>query len=214
MADVLVIAEAAEGKLKKTTHSAVTFARHRGHRPRRLVLHPRARQRRRWGRGRSARSRRLEGPRRRRRLPRELRRRALRAHGRRGRQGLRRRGRHRQRVRQGPPAARRRAPRRGLRGRHHRASGPARLKYKRPMFAGNAFGFAKIETAIHVVSVRQSAFTGSRAHGRRLARGERRRDRAQLGRRSRIEFVVVRPGEERAPRARRSAAWSSLAAAR
>jgi electron transfer flavoprotein alpha subunit len=27
MADILVVAEAAEGKLKKTTHSAVTFAR-------------------------------------------------------------------------------------------------------------------------------------------------------------------------------------------
>jgi electron transfer flavoprotein alpha subunit len=37
--------------------------------------------------------------------------------------------------------------------------------YKRPMFAGNAFGFAKIETAIHVVSVRQSAFTAAEPTG-------------------------------------------------
>jgi electron transfer flavoprotein alpha subunit len=32
------------------------------------------------------------------------------------------------------------------------------VKYKRPMFAGNAFGFAKVETPVHAVSVRQSAF--------------------------------------------------------
>ncbi len=40
------------------------------------------------------------------------------------------------------------------------ASGGA-LTYKRPMFAGNAYGIAKITTAIQVVSVRQSAFAAA-----------------------------------------------------
>ena len=35
----------------------------------------------------------------------------------------------------------------------------AKLTYKRPMFAGNAFGMATISTPIQVVSVRQSAFS-------------------------------------------------------
>jgi len=35
----------------------------------------------------------------------------------------------------------------------------AKLTYKRPMFAGNAFGLCTISTPIQVVSVRQSAFT-------------------------------------------------------
>ena len=39
------------------------------------------------------------------------------------------------------------------------------VKYKRPMFAGNAFGFAKVETPVHAVSVRQSAFAPAEASG-------------------------------------------------
>ncbi len=41
----------------------------------------------------------------------------------------------------------------------------ATLTYKRPMFAGNAFGMATISTPIHVVSVRQSAFTAAEPTG-------------------------------------------------
>ena len=44
------------------------------------------------------------------------------------------------------------------------ASG-AELGYRRPMFAGNAYGVAKISTPIHLVSVRQSAFTAAEPSG-------------------------------------------------
>ncbi|MBL9021748.1 MAG: electron transfer flavoprotein subunit alpha/FixB family protein [Myxococcales bacterium] len=37
--------------------------------------------------------------------------------------------------------------------------------YRRPMFAGNAFGVAKVETSVQVVSARQSAFTPAEASG-------------------------------------------------
>ncbi len=40
-----------------------------------------------------------------------------------------------------------------------------KLSYKRPMFAGNAFGIASISTAVQVVSVRQSAFAAAEAAG-------------------------------------------------
>ena len=40
-----------------------------------------------------------------------------------------------------------------------------KLTYKRPMFAGNAFGMATIATPIHVVSVRQSAFSAAEPAG-------------------------------------------------
>jgi electron transfer flavoprotein alpha subunit len=40
-----------------------------------------------------------------------------------------------------------------------------KLVYKRPMFAGNAFGFASVHTAQQVVSVRQSAFVPAEASG-------------------------------------------------
>ncbi len=40
-----------------------------------------------------------------------------------------------------------------------------KLKYKRPMFAGNAFGFCSVTTAIQFVSVRQSAFAAAEATG-------------------------------------------------
>jgi electron transfer flavoprotein alpha subunit len=37
--------------------------------------------------------------------------------------------------------------------------------YRRPMFAGNAFGVAKVQTPVHVVSVRQSAFAPAEPSG-------------------------------------------------
>lgn len=40
-----------------------------------------------------------------------------------------------------------------------------KLEYKRPMFAGNAFGICSITTAIQVVSVRQSAFMAAEPKG-------------------------------------------------
>lgn len=40
-----------------------------------------------------------------------------------------------------------------------------KLEYKRPMFAGNAFGICSISTAIQVVSVRQSAFAAAAPQG-------------------------------------------------
>ena len=39
------------------------------------------------------------------------------------------------------------------------------LTYRRPMFAGNAYGVGKIATPIHVVSVRQSAFNAAEPSG-------------------------------------------------
>jgi electron transfer flavoprotein alpha subunit len=39
------------------------------------------------------------------------------------------------------------------------------LAYRRPMFAGNAYGVAKVATPKHVVSVRQSAFTAAEPSG-------------------------------------------------
>ena len=39
------------------------------------------------------------------------------------------------------------------------------LEYKRPMYAGNAFGICSITTPIQVVSVRQSAFTAAEPQG-------------------------------------------------
>lgn len=40
-----------------------------------------------------------------------------------------------------------------------------RLRYKRPMYAGNAFGICSLSTAIQVVSVRQSAFSAAESSG-------------------------------------------------
>ncbi|MGK3966957.1 electron transfer flavoprotein subunit alpha/FixB family protein [Sorangium sp. So ce118] len=39
------------------------------------------------------------------------------------------------------------------------------LKYKRPMYAGNAYGICTVATPVHVVSVRQSAFTAAEPAG-------------------------------------------------
>ena len=41
----------------------------------------------------------------------------------------------------------------------------AQLVYKRPMYAGNAFGYAKVTTAIHAVTVRQSEFVPAEPTG-------------------------------------------------
>jgi electron transfer flavoprotein alpha subunit len=41
----------------------------------------------------------------------------------------------------------------------------SQLKYKRPMYAGNAFGICSLSTAIQVVSVRQSAFAAAEPAG-------------------------------------------------
>src|SRR6185436_11967516 len=40
-----------------------------------------------------------------------------------------------------------------------------KLSYRRPMFAGNAFGVCTVETPIQVVSVRQSAFAPAEPEG-------------------------------------------------
>ena len=37
--------------------------------------------------------------------------------------------------------------------------------YRRPMFAGNAYGYAEVTTPVHVVTVRQSEFTAAEATG-------------------------------------------------
>jgi electron transfer flavoprotein alpha subunit len=44
------------------------------------------------------------------------------------------------------------------------ASG-SELTYRRPMFAGNAYGVAKVATPTHVISVRQSAFSAAEPSG-------------------------------------------------
>jgi electron transfer flavoprotein alpha subunit len=41
--------------------------------------------------------------------------------------------------------------------------------YRRPMFAGNAFGVARVATPVHVVSVRQSAFSAAEPSGGKSA---------------------------------------------
>jgi len=40
-----------------------------------------------------------------------------------------------------------------------------KLAYRRPMYAGNAFGIAKVHSAVHVVTVRQSAFAAAEPSG-------------------------------------------------
>jgi electron transfer flavoprotein alpha subunit len=49
------------------------------------------------------------------------------------------------------------------------------VSYKRPMFAGNAFGVAKVLTPIHAITVRQSAFAAAEPSGGELAERERHR---------------------------------------
>jgi electron transfer flavoprotein alpha subunit len=64
----------------------------------------------------------------------------------------------------------------------------AAITYRRPMFAGNAFGLAKVETAIHVVSVRQSAFPAAEPTGGASAVAEIKVV-APSGAAARVEFV-------------------------
>ena len=69
------------------------------------------------------------------------------------------------------------------------ASGGA-LTYKRPMFAGNAYGIARITTPIQVVTVRQSAFSAAEAAAS-ASPIEKVGVAAAAGAASRIEFVSL-----------------------
>ena len=168
MANVLVVAEVAEGKLKKTTHSAVTFARQAaaalGGTFSILVIGAGAagaarRRRRRLGAAKVlvAEDASLENYVAERYAP------TVAEVG----KGLRGRRRHRERLRQGPAPARRRPPRRRLRGRHQRASSPtaARSPTSARCSPATPTASAKITTPIQVVSVRQSAFTAAEPAG-------------------------------------------------
>ncbi|HTJ83491.1 MAG TPA: electron transfer flavoprotein subunit alpha/FixB family protein [Polyangiaceae bacterium] len=64
------------------------------------------------------------------------------------------------------------------------------LTYKRPMFAGNAFGVAKIATPVHVVSVRQSAFQPAEPSGGESPVAEEKAA-AVGGAAARVEFLGV-----------------------
>jgi electron transfer flavoprotein alpha subunit len=64
------------------------------------------------------------------------------------------------------------------------------LTYKRPMFAGNAYGIAKITTATQVVSVRQSAFSAAEP-GASASPIENVAASPAAGAASRIEFVSL-----------------------
>jgi electron transfer flavoprotein beta subunit len=211
MASVLVIAEIAEGKLKKTTHSAVTFAR-------------RAPQGHRAARSRSSCS--APAPRRAAELRRfgasevlvaddaslaQLHRRALRSHGGRGRQGL--------HVVVGTASAfgKDLMPRVAARlGAGYAGDitelGRGRGDHKRPMFAGNAFGSPR--------SRRPSTWSAcGRARSPRPSRPAARRPwrsrspSPPSGAAARVEFVSSTRSRASAPSSPRRR-WSSLAAAR
>jgi electron transfer flavoprotein alpha subunit len=70
--------------------------------------------------------------------------------------------------------------------------------YKRPMFAGNAYGYCEIPTAIRVVSVRQSEFPAAEPSG-----GASPVETASLAAAdpaaSRVEFVSLEPGKSERP---------------
>jgi len=66
----------------------------------------------------------------------------------------------------------------------------AKLSYKRPMFAGNAYGIATVSTPVQVVSVRQSAFNAAEADsGRAAAPVEKVAVAAAEAAAARVEFV-------------------------
>jgi len=65
-----------------------------------------------------------------------------------------------------------------------------KLAYKRPMFAGNAYGMASVNTPIAVVSVRQSAFTAAEPSGGDSA-VEKVAVAAASGAAERVEFVSL-----------------------
>ena len=196
MANILVVAELAEGKLKKTTHSAVTFARRRGQALGGtfsiLVIGAGAKAAAAEARPASAPPR-CSSPR-----TRTLANyvgRALRADGRRGREeGLRRRRRHRERLRQGPrcrASRRRSAPATRPTSARVKVDG-GKLVYKRPMFAGNAYGTATIDDA---------------DPGRERAPERVRRGRAERRRVARSRDVAVAPPRRR-PRSASSSSRS------
>ncbi len=64
------------------------------------------------------------------------------------------------------------------------------LAYRRPMFAGNAFGLAKVQTPVHAVSVRQSAFQPAEPSGG-TSPIETVKVAAPSGASARVEFVGV-----------------------
>ena len=177
MAGTLVVAELSEGKVKKSTHSAITFAKQVGAPFAILAIGAGAGGCRQGARGLRG----AEGARRRRREPRELHGRALRADGGEGREG--------RRLGHGGPRGRRRSARTSApRVAAKLAAGYApdinRVKvdggkrtYRRPQYAGNALGWLEITTPVHVVSVRQTEFAGGGAERGRQPRRERRRRR-------------------------------------
>ncbi len=64
------------------------------------------------------------------------------------------------------------------------------VAYKRPMFAGNAFGVAKVLTPIHAITVRQSAFAAAEPSGG-SSPSENVAVEAPSGAAARVEFVGV-----------------------
>lgn len=65
-----------------------------------------------------------------------------------------------------------------------------KLAYKRPMFAGNAYGVCRVTTAVQVVTVRQSAFPAAEPGGA-AAPIEKAAVSAPSGAAARIEFVAL-----------------------
>ena len=76
------------------------------------------------------------------------------------------------------------------------------LKYKRPMYAGNAFGIATIPTPVQVVSVRQSAFAAAEPSGARPV------SIFELSGPSRMASFLWKPSKEAAPSPARHSAVS------
>jgi hypothetical protein len=75
------------------------------------------------------------------------------------------------------------------------------LKYKRPMFAGNAFGICSISVCHPGRQRPAERLRAGRAHRRRVAGRERRRRRRRSSRGA-CRVRLARTGQERAPRAR------------
>jgi electron transfer flavoprotein alpha subunit len=75
---------------------------------------------------------------------------------------------------------------------------PDKRVYKRPMFAGNAYGHCEIQTPVHVVSVRQSEFVAAEPSG-----GASPIEAAALtppdAARARVEFVSLEAGKNERP---------------
>jgi electron transfer flavoprotein alpha subunit len=74
----------------------------------------------------------------------------------------------------------------------------AKRSYRRPMYAGNVFGWMEIRTAVHVVSVRQTEFAAAQPSGgaspvQNVARAEG--DPAA----SRVEFIKLDAGKSERP---------------